>query len=278
MAQAQLQERILVGGTEGTGKTYAWLTIARALPNVKFYVIDPDDGTRRVWYSEFPDVTNIEYYFAHRWFTKDFETYKKGPTAIPIVDGSGRKGLYRSGVADAWKLIKPKLKPGDWVIVEHLHLIWNSVQDSFVSETFDKEAGNYYLDLRKQKVSGQKVSTDGFANWNVINALHNNDFIIDLCFDSPAHVFMTTSTSLVSKDAKEDADIVAFYGESRIRFEGQKHNVFRVQTKLIFRSSGGKDDRKYIVNTFQKDRGREWLKDEELSDFYYQYLVAIAGW
>ena len=56
-----LQERILVAGVPGVGKTYSWLTIARALPKSKFYVIDPDDGVRRVWYNEFPDVKNVEY-------------------------------------------------------------------------------------------------------------------------------------------------------------------------------------------------------------------------
>ncbi|GAH11286.1 unnamed protein product, partial [marine sediment metagenome] len=118
-----LQERLLVGGAEGSGKTYAYMTIARALPEHKFYIIDPDDGVRRVWYPEFPDVNNIEYYFTPKWFAVDYETFdKKGAQLTKLEDGSGRKNIFKTGVVDAWTTIKPKLKPGDWVIVEHMHL------------------------------------------------------------------------------------------------------------------------------------------------------------
>lgn len=119
---------------------------------------------------------------------------------------------------------------------------------------------------------------EGWTDWNVINKLHNDDFMIKLCFDNPAHVFMTTSTSMTQPGVREDADIKAFYGESSIRFEGQKHNVFRAQTKLITKQSGRGQDREYIMSTFTKDRGRQWLVEESWSDFYYQYLVAIGGW
>ena len=274
----QLQERILVGGTEGTGKTYAWLTIARAMPEVKFYVIDPDDGVRRVWYSEFPEVTNIEYYFTPKWFNTDYEAYsKQGPKATRVDD---ERPAYRSGVADAWKLIQPKVKAGDWVIIEHLHLLWSSVQDTFADEVFSKSIGEYFLEKRKaMKEGGKKLEAmEGWTDWTVINKMHNDDFMIKICFDNPAHVFMTTSTSLSSHGTKEDADIKAFYGDSTIRFEGQKHNVFRAQTKLIMKQSGRSKDRKYVMSTFTKDRGRPWLEEEEWIDFYYQYLAAVAGW
>ena len=117
-----LQERILVGGSAGVGKTYSWLTIARNCPKNKFYVIDPDDGVRRVAYEVdeednrvFPDLSNIVYYNTPTWYSSDAEAYAKLPSAKPIADSN--MPCYRSGVADAWKLIKPKLKADDWVIV-----------------------------------------------------------------------------------------------------------------------------------------------------------------
>ena len=273
-----LQERILVGGTEGTGKTYAWLTIARALPKVKFYIIDPDDGVRRVWYNEFPDVTNIEYYFTPKWFNTDYETYSKQGPKSTRTDND--RLAFRSGVADAWKTIQGKVKLGDWVIVEHLHLLWASVQDTFADEVFNKSIGEYFLEKRKMMKTGSKRldAMEGWNDWGVINKMHNDDFMIKVCYDNPGHVFMTTSTNMVQPGSKEDADIKAFYGETSIRFEGQKHNVFRAQTKLITKQSGRGENREYIMSTFGKDRGRTWLEEESWSDFYYQYLVAIAGW
>jgi len=276
-----LQERILVGGTEGTGKTYAWLTIAQSLPDSKFYVIDPDDGVRRVWYNEFPEVQNVEYYFTPTWFSTDYEAFsKKGAQLSPINDGSDRKGIYKTGVADAWTTIKSKVKPDDWTVIEHLHLLWSSVQDAFADEVFDKNIGNYFLEKRKLMDEGAKRlnALEGWTDWGVINKLHNNDFIIKVCYDNPGHVYMTTSTTMTQPNAKEDAALKSFYGDSNIRYEGQKHNVFRAQTKLIMKQVGRGKDRKYAMSTFTKDRGREWLEEYEWSDFYYQYLVQIAGW
>jgi len=79
--QPTTRERIMLGGVPGTGKTYAWATMARMLSENKFYVIDPDDGVRRVLYEvnektkerTFPDLSNIEYYFTQKWYHQDFQ-------------------------------------------------------------------------------------------------------------------------------------------------------------------------------------------------------------
>jgi hypothetical protein len=119
---------------------------------------------------------------------------------------------------------------------------------------------------------------EGWTDWGVINKMHNDDFVIKVCYDNPGHVFMTTSTTMTQANAKEDAALKAFYGESTIRYEGQKHNVFRVQTKLIMKQEGRGKDRKFIMSTFTKDRGREWLNEYAWSDFYFEYLMPIGGW
>lgn len=273
-----LQERILAGGAEGSGKTYAWLTIARALPKNKIYVIDPDDGVRRVWYKEFPEVNNIEYYFTPTWYTKDSESFTKdGPKAEKLDDGSNRKSINRAGTLDAWRLIKQKIKPGDWVILEHLHLLWNNIQGTFTDEIFDRDIGQYFLQARKAMKPGSKQlgALEGWTDWLVINKMHNDDLVNDICYSNPGHVFMTTSVTMIPKNAEESVELSAFYGNTRLRYEGQKHTPFRVQTKLIFKVAG-KDD--YRVSTFLKDRGREWLTDEKWSDFYFEYLVKVGGW
>ncbi len=628
-----LRERILVGGSPGTGKTYAWATIARALPKSKFYVIDPDDGVRRVLYEVdtetgervFPDLSNIEYYLTPKWYT---EGSVEVPTIKKLVDSELH--AYQSGVADAWKTIKPKLKEDDWIVVEHLGSILGRAQDGFANEVFNKDIGQYFLEKRKLLAAGSKRldALEGWTDWcvdeeteiltsqgwkkynelsvsqdvftinehrqthfeplsdvyigpnksrqmvhmvgqshdslstsehrwltfnqtkkadkyiynpkwkttstlgildsipmtgirvdnpltntypdnlvelvawyitdgwggktkgrktygggigqsnrahpqyvcrirtilnemfgpersgngwsesketdtnfitfnlqdkpiqmlekvaphkipshefilalthdqlgkfidtcvmgdgsgigtiepvfgqvnkervhifefvcalygtatrahknkgggtgcfgnkvmhtvnllnsknvwpinaahqvkysnhpktgraakievinhdgivwcpvtpsgtwlakrngtvyftgnSVINKMHNDDFIIPICYENPAHVFMTTAATTIDPKAKEDAEIKAFYGDTIIRLEGQKGNPFRTQTTLLFKRSGRKDTMKFIMNTFQKDRGRKWLEEEQWSDFYWEYLVAVAGW
>jgi len=268
-----LRERILVGGVPGTGKTYAWLTIARNNPDSMFYVIDPDDSVRRVWFSEFPEVKNVEYYFTPKWY---YDGMAKVPSMRPI---KGDPNCFMSGVADAWRTIKPKLKQGDWIIVEHMHLIWNAVIDSFADEVFNKEIGQYFLEARKNTPDNVRRldALKGWTDWNVINKLHNDDFIIPVCFENEAHVFMTTSVSINNSDT-EAADLKAFYGDTKLRYDGQKHTPYRSQTMMMFKQSGSGQNRRYIMSTFQKDRGREWLEDVEWGDFFFEYLVAVAGW
>jgi len=92
------------------------------------------------------------------------------------------------------------------------------------------------------------------------------------------HVFTTTSISTADANAKEDTDVAAFYGESKIRMEGQKRNPFRMQTIIIFKHTGKAREMKFYMNTFIKDRAREWMIDKEWNDFYFQYLIDVAGW
>ncbi len=273
---ADLQERIMLGGVMGSGKTYAWLTIARMYPNSKFYVIDPDDGARRVWFPEFPEVKNIEYYFTPRWYTKGFEEYQKKPSAI-VTDKD--RNCYLSGVADSWYLIKPKLREKDWIIVEHMGMIWPSALNGFTDEVFMKDIGSYFLEARKKMKPGSKKldAMEGWTDWNVINKMHNDDFVIPICFENPAHVLMTTSVSIAQEGAKEDADIKAFYGDTKIRLEGQKHTPYKMQTIILMSANGKPKERKHYMTTFLKDRGRAWMDNKEWTDFALDYLVMEAG-
>lgn len=269
-----MKERIMAGGSFGTGKTKAWLDIAANCPDSKFYVIDPDDGVKRVWYTEeFKNVKNIEYYSTPRWFTTSIDV-------VPKVNKDEDPNCYICGVADAWETIKPKIKKGDWIIVEHLHLLWQMVQSAFADEVFGKSIGKYFLQARKSMDDNSKRldALQGWVDWPVINKLHNDDFIIPICFENPAHVFMTTSVSMGGDNSKEDKDLKSFYGESTIRLEGQKHNPYRAQTILLFKHTGSMSKPDYKINTFLKDRGRKFLVDRKWNDFYFEYLVETAGW
>jgi len=277
-----LRERILVAGAPGTGKTYSWACIARSCPKNKFYVIDPDDGVRRVLYEvnedgerTFPDLSNIEYYFTPRWYTDGSANLGKVQT---LQDKEIK--AYQSGIADAWKVIKPKLKEGDWIVVEHLGNVWARVQDGFADEVFDKDIGQYFLEKRKTLKGGAKRldALEGWTDWSVINKLHNEDFLVPVCFENPAHVYMSTSFTTTQPGIKEDQEVKAFYGGTDIRLEGQKHTPFRAQTILIFKATGGRDSRRFLCNTFLKDRGRAWMVEQEITDFYFDYLVMMAGW
>lgn len=254
------RERILVGGAPGTGKTYGWLTIARMLPQVTFHVLDPDDGVRRVKDADFPDVKNLNYYLTPTWFGE------------PKVDDS----VTVCGISNALTTIRKVVKPNDWIILEMLSSFWSLAQGGFVEEVFNEGIGEYFLQARKELRTNAKrlEALRGWTDWSVINKMHNDDFMNVVCYRLPAHVYMTTSVSIASQAGEEDAEVRAFYGDSKIRFEGQKYTPWRAQSVLLFH----KDRAGWKYSTFLKDRGRTFVDAEPLYSFAEQYLVGVAGW
>ena len=259
-------ERIIVAGAPGSSKTHSWLTIAEALPNSMFYVFDPEDGVERIRAASFPQVKNICYYFTPFWFRK--------------LEQIGERRWF-GGVSEATSKIKQDVKPNDWVIVESLPSMWDTAQSGFVGAIWDKGIGEYFLERRKtMENAGAKSKRleafDGWRDWGVIKKMHNDDFIIPICFQLPVHSYMTSSLSVTTmgEKEKEDPDIRGFYGDSLVRVDGEKRNVFRVQTILIFY---GNKKTGWSYSTFVKDRGnREWKDKAPLVNFAAQYLGGVA--
>lgn len=259
-----IRERICVIGAPGTGKTYQWLNIAQALPKATFHVIDPDDGVERVRVAEFPDLKNINYYFTPSWF----EDLK------PIGDRR-----WEGGVDKAAQKILREHKEGDWIILEHMGAQWDMVQSAFTDEVFEKDIGKYFLERRKAQSprSSRVEAFDGWKDWVVIKKLHNEDYIDKMCYRTKAHLYITSSFSMTTDRmaSREDPELQEFYVGTRIRIDGEKRLPFKVHTILLFT---GNKETGWKMSTFQKERGRRWLKGVSLNNLYVQYLGMVAGW
>jgi len=283
-------ERILVVGMAGSGKTYNWLKIAQWSPKRRFHVIDPDDSVDRVRYGnsdgynrDFPDMNNINYYLTPTWFGK---LVQAGPDR------------WMGGTIDAFHKIREDFKPGDWIIVEQGGLLWENVQSGFTDEVFNKDIGQYFLErrraqyeqdealiasqkagqqVRKQKDSGSAF--EGWKDWSVINKLYNADFIMPLCYELRAHVYMTSTLTVVDPKSqsirKEDPEIALFYAGSPFRIDGQKHVPVKMQSILLL---AGNPNVGFVMSTFIKDRGRRWMRQVPIVNFPVQYLVAVGKW
>lgn len=271
------QERIFLGGVMGSGKTYSCLSIAKAMPKSRFFWIDPDDGVRRSWYKEFPDVKNIEYYFTPRWYTKSVSDL----SVAPIQGQPKGCKCFTGGIADAWDDIKKK-KPiaDDFIIIEMMKNIWQLTSSGFIGAVFEEGTSKWFIEARKSIGKSGRPLQDGLKDWPVINKMHNDDFINDICYNNPSHVILTTSVATAPD--REDPETREFYKDAPIRFEGQKDNPYRMHTMLWMQQTGkvtgDVDNRKYYMSTVVKDRARQWIDSVELFDFYQQYLVDIAGW
>ena len=66
MPKPRLRERILTYGGPGSGKTNAWMRLAKHLPDSTFYVIDTEIGAERSL-QEYPEIENVVVYPVIDW-------------------------------------------------------------------------------------------------------------------------------------------------------------------------------------------------------------------
>ena len=243
-----LRERILAIGGPGAGKTWGWLKLASYFKNSQFYVIDTEIGAERSL-REFPELRNV--------------------TVHPVADWPE----YRA----AQKQILEKAGENDWVVIDMVDKAWNAVQRYFISEIFDKEMGEYFLEARskvkkdtKSLFAGRDGALKGWVDWPVINRLYE-DFIFPIVYRSSAHLYLATAAQPVSEN--DDREIKELYGPYGLRPSGQKALGYQPDTVLLL--AHAKDG--YYVTTIKDRGGRKYFDRQRLYNLCLQY-GKIAGW
>ena len=243
-----MRERVLVLGGPGSGKTLGWLRLASYFKSSQFYVIDSEIGGERSL-TEFPEITNVHLYPVTEW-----PEYRKAQREI--VD---------------------KAEEGDWIVVDMVDKAWGAAQRHFISELFDQEMGEYFLQARKKVkkdasslFAGRDAALRGWTDWPVINRLYE-DFIFPLVYRSPAHLYMATPGQAVSEE--DDKEIRELYGPHGVRPAGQKALGHQPDTVLLL--AHAKDG--YYVTTIKDRGGRKYLNRQRLHNLAVQY-GAVAGW
>lgn len=243
-----MRERILLYGGPGSGKTRAWLTLAKKFSTSTFYVIDTEMGAERSL-EEFPTVKNAKIYPAIDW-----------------VD-------YRK----AQKEICGKATSIDWLVLDMADKPWNSVQRDFIENIFEQEMGDYFLEARKKikkdtkSLFGGKDSVlRGWTDWPVINKRYE-DFMFPLVYRSPANLFIASSASAVSEE--DEKEVKELYGPYGIKPAGQKALAHQPDTVIL--TSYTRDG--WLMTTVKDRGGREYMKRKPIVSFAIQYGL-IAKW
>lgn len=243
------QERILAMGNEGTGKTYAWLDIARHTQS-DFFVIDTDGTAEAMLFGdEFDEVEDRVHFIDCSSWPKMMEELKRAN-------------------AD-------HIQRGDWLVIDMLSQMWEMVQDYFTSEVIGEDLGNYFLQIRKEMDQDAKTlgsGFDGWKDWSVINKLYRQ--FTQQILRTSAHVYAAAPMDKVDEKVTQDKEVLSMYGEFGYKPRGQKHSGHIMNTVVMLH---GRPETSRRMTTV-KDRQREVLQGEKFKSFPRDYLMKVGGW
>ena len=258
------RERIIGMGEGGSGKTAAYLSIARAIPTTQFFAIDNDVSYsyERLLETHFADVT------------------KHGNIEVSTVTDDW------DDIIDTMRgIIMPVAKSGErdcWLGLDSITPTWQSAQDYFTNKIFDMELADYFIRQRlafetepkAKNKQGKEIDEvkgfDGWKDWSVINKIYTE--IYKLLKKWPGHFYLTAEQAKLS--SQDDSEVKEDFGGYGVKPKGQKRLPYVSSTVVWFTKNGA--DSYYF--TTMKDRGRDLVEGEEFDDFAMDYLVGVAGW
>lgn len=235
------RERILVMGSPGTGKTTAWMSLARKLPEATFYVLDSDYSVERFLATDYADLTNVVVYLVPEW--QD----------------------WLDAIADA----SAKATRDDWLVFDMLPPAWDAVQEWYTEKVFGASIDDFFLEARVAQKKGSAF--DGRKDWGIINKLYKSK-INQTILQFHGHFFATADVKALSED--DDKAIKGVFGTYGVRPGGQKHTGHLVATILLMTK---KRIGEFYMTTI-KDRGRREVENAPVKDLATSYLIPIAGW
>jgi len=282
-----LLERILTMGITGSGKSYQWLKLARSLKDTGaiFRCIDTDNDIDYMLRTQFEDLLPENGGNVYAFPAYDWPEYKQ---AVYWIQGKLTDEQIKEITNRDQYLInayRQPIKSSDWVVVDKINNAWSRVQRYFVSNVFDEDMGEYFLEVRKRireaggigKGGKKVVSTalealDGWQDWVVINRLYD-DWILPIVYRVHCHVYAATDVDEVDRGEK-DPEIISLFGDYKIKPAGQKKLGGQFHTILLF--IPGKTQWK--VSTIKDRSNRHYFDKVVLHNLHMQYLVAKAGW
>ena len=244
------RERILSMGPFGSGKTTAWLNIAKWAKATdspsRFYAIDTDNALEAMLEGQFAELDyrnggNVEWVSAWEW------------------------NDYRAALSS----FGPKMSNDDWLVVDFISPAWDAVQSHYIEEIFKQDVDEFFLEARKNMKGGNPL--DGWKDWGVINRLYKK-WMNEVLYQTLGHKFLTAQATALSET--DDKGLRATFGAYGVKPKGQKDLGFQVHSVLL--TSVNRKGETSITTI--KDRERERLMDHPVQEFTIDYLVNVGGW
>lgn len=269
------EERILVFGSAGSGKSYIWAGIAQMYERTntegRFWIIDNDHGAKRML-REFPEVRDRVKIYTPR----SFDDYR--------------------GINDE---ILDEAEENDWIVIDLISNVWEMLPGWWMEKVYGEDSWDYWVNARREVVEASQKGTSAersFAgaasvDWQFIKKAYSG-WEKPLTLNAPCHVLALAAEKEVvghfDKSGEKSARYAMTNGMAPV---GEKLSPHRFHTEMRIAKIAGKRPGSVIGRqlTVVKDRNREQLWAEhggrgltlELRDgpkFALDYLKRIGGW
>ncbi len=293
MGQTQpvIRERIMIGGSSGSGKTYAMCKIVEGLPNGHHVAIEVDDGFTKLLALEFPNLAATIYDINDKgeWYPR--EGFAKGDTLR--VYHAPSFSAVRSAQMSIESLVGQQVAAmyGDFAFIDGADLIYNTQRYEYIAKASpmmrqkkDKPTiKDEWQAAMQTRATGAPILEP--ADWDAIHSFYEK-FITYFAFQIPAHLVCATSIEAINLESryvdKETKDLAKAMG-ANIKFEGQKKTPRMFDTLLgMSRTAAG-----YTI-TIHKDRGglgRAWSQGKENTSYmtyecadFFKTGQELFGW
>lgn len=247
-------ERILLMGGGGTGKSTAVVRLAEAIPTAEFYVVDNDISSAydRLM-SSYQWVTNINVY--------------------PIMPG------WEDYIATVKEIVSEHNCPAGlpvherpWLAIDSATPSWDDVQSFYIDSVMGSEIGSAMIELRKGAKNQKEymAALGDLMQWPTINKIYAT-FYNELRKWRGNFVLTTEVAETGRNDKEEVSSIFGFLGV-KPKGQGRLHHV--ASTNLLLTVTG----RDTWRMTAAKDRERQKCERVVFDNFALDYLVEVAEW
>lgn len=273
-----VQERILMFGVEGTGKSEAWISIAveaqETGSDAVFHVIDTD-GSAQVSLIAHPELHN----------TRIWQASDPSGLLIHPDDDMSEHGTWWEAFAAASRAIRED-KPGrdDWIVIDRLDRMWDAVQSYWIDKAYGENEDAYWAELRAEQLAaaeqgkGTERDFGGFGgnrDWVQIKKVYNSG-VLGLLAGPPCHKFAVALEKDIHPQSKKAPQLRGLYGETMPAGKSDQGADFwlTVQAK---RTPGG-EHLVFVRRT--KDRSFENPGAVDVSEvgFAKSFLMDVWGW
>ena len=249
-------ERICVFGEQYTGKTRLVLEIAKwhqaRGSDAVFRIVDTDLSYERMLLegSPYSGLENLDIIQAGDW-----------------GEALGGAMQHRDNIESA----------DDWLVMDRYGILWDWVQDHFITEVLGTNAVHEYWEKARKKKDDARL--DGYKDWSYINKMWR-ELSMRTLHKAHCHVLVVcTEKPLMDGGSKfsESKLVYSQFGRMKGKPDGQKdipnafHTVIRLQ-------DAGKEGYLMTAAKDREPRNKDDTQQQKVGNFWMPYLMGTAKW